>query len=209
MASLLKALVFSLLPPHSLIQKMKGNRVYLTFDDGPHPENTPRILDALDAHRAKATFFVQGEHVSRYPALAKRIVAEGHTIAGHSWSHRRLTLLAFRDTWDEFKKTQTAISEATGVYTTLYRPPFGWVTLPMLLYAVIGRMRLVMWSVDSDDDRSRSVPTVMDKARQVQGGDIFLCHDDNSAILDALPELLREWYARGLVPCALGDDENG
>jgi len=180
----------------------------LTFDDGPHPENTPRLLDALKASCAKATFFVQGLCVVRYPAVARRIVEEGHTIAGHSWSHRRLPQWAFRGAWDEFDRTREVIREVAGVETILYRPPFGWITLPMLAYAAAGRMRLILWSVDSDDDRTRSEETILAKGRQVQGGDIFLCHDDNEAILEAVPALLCEWRARGLEPSALSDDES-
>jgi peptidoglycan-N-acetylglucosamine deacetylase len=205
MASALKALVFSLLPHGTVIQRKTGHRVYLTFDDGPHPENTPRLLDILNEYNAKATFFVQGKYVVRFPTITQRIADEGHRIAGHSWSHRRLPQWAFREAWDEFNRTKTVIRETTGVETNWYRPPFGWVTLPMLAYAATGRMKLVLWSVDSDDDRTRSVAAILAKGRQVQGGDIFLCHDDNEAILEALPALVYEWRARGLDPRALGD----
>lgn len=92
--------------------------------------------------------------------------------------------------------------------TDWYRPPFGWVTLPMLAYAATGRMKLVLWSVDSDDDRTRSVAAILSKGRQVEGGDIFLCHDDNEAILEALPALVYEWRTRGFEPRALGDDDS-
>ncbi len=208
MTSALKDFALSLLPNRAVVKKKTGNRVYLTFDDGPHPENTPRLLNALRAHGAKATFFVQGQNVARHPDIARRTVEDGHTIAGHSWSHRRLPQWAFRNAWNEFDRTREAIRRATGVETILYRPPFGWVTLPMLAFAAAGRMRLILWSVDSDDDRTRSAAAVLAKGRQVQGGDIFLCHDDNEAILEAVPALLREWRARGLEPCALGDNEN-
>lgn len=206
MASTLKAFVLSLFPSRAVVRKKSGNRVYMTFDDGPHPENTPRLLDALKAHGIKATFFVQGEQVARYPAVARKITEEGHTIAGHSWSHRRLPQWAFRDAWTEFDRTREIIRKATGVETILYRPPYGWVTLPMLVYAALGRMQLILWSVDSDDDRTRSVAAILARGRQVQGGDILLCHDDNDAILEAMPALLNEWRARGLEPWPLDDD---
>lgn len=206
MASAFKAFVLSLLPRGAVVQRKADHHVYLTFDDGPHPENTPRLLDALRANGAKVTFFVQGQNVIRFPAIVRRIVEEGHEIAGHSWSHRRLPQWAFREAWNEFNRTKTAIRETTSVETNWYRPPFGWVTLPMLAYAATGRMKLVLWSVDSDDDRTRSVAAILVKGRQVRGGDIVLCHDDNEAILEALPALVYEWRTRGLEPCALGDD---
>jgi peptidoglycan/xylan/chitin deacetylase (PgdA/CDA1 family) len=207
MTSIIKNMVLSLLPGRSLIRTKEGNKVYLTFDDGPHPENTPKILDTLSVYNAKATFFVQGEHVLRYPTVARRIVEEGHTIAGHSWSHQRLPLLDFRSAWSEYKQTQQAIFDVTGVETTLYRPPYGWVTIPMLLYAALGSMKLVLWSVDTDDDRSRSVKVILTRTRLVSGGDIVLCHDDNSEILEALPKVLQEWRERGLEPCSVAEDK--
>lgn len=207
MASALKAFVLSLFPRRAVVLKKSGNRVYMTFDDGPHPENTPRLLDALRVHGVKATFFVQGEQVARHPDVVRKIAEQGHTLAGHSWSHRRLPQWAFRDAWIEFDRTREIIRKTTGAETILYRPPYGWVTLPMLVYAALGRMRLILWSVDSDDDRTRSVEAILARGRQVQGGDILLCHDDNDAILQAIPALLNDWRARGLEPCALGDDD--
>lgn len=207
MTSAFKEFVLSLLPRGVVAQKGTGHHVHLTFDDGPHPRNTPQLIEVLRANGVKATFFVQGQNVVRFPAIARRIVEEGHGIAGHSWSHRRLQQWACREAWDEFNRTRIVIRETTGVETNWYRPPFGWVTLPMLAYAATGRMKLVLWSVDSDDDRTRSVAAILAKGRQVRGGDIVLCHDDNEAILEALPALLHEWRARGLDLCALSDDD--
>ena len=208
MASALKVLIFALLPNGAVVQRQTGESVYLTFDDGPDPDYTPRLLDALAASDAKATFFVQGQCVMRHPRVARRIVEDGHAVASHGWSHRRLPHWAFRRAWDEFAKAKEAIREVVGVDTILYRPPYGWVTLPMLAYAATGRMKLILWSVDSDDDRTHSPAAVLAKGRHVQRGDIFLCHDDNGAILQALPSLLGEWRSRGLETRALGEDES-
>jgi peptidoglycan/xylan/chitin deacetylase (PgdA/CDA1 family) len=206
MAPVLKVLALSLLYQILVVRKVVGDRVFLTFDDGPHPEYTPRLLDALSAHGATATFFVQGQHVVRYPDVARRIVEDGHTIAGHSWSHRRLSQWAFRDAWVEFDRTRQAIRDVVGVDTIMCRPPFGHVTIPMLTYAAVGRMKLVLWSVDSNDHRSSSVETVLANGRRLQSGDIFLCHDDSETNLEAIPTLLHEWRERGLEPCALPSD---
>ena len=182
---------------------MAGPGIYLTFDDGPHPENTPRILDALANQNAKATFFVQGQFVVKYPEIARRIVADGHSIAGHSWSHRRLPHWAVRETWHEFWQTRNAIRDVVGVNTELFRPPYGLVNLPMLVFAAAGKLRLALWSIDSDDDRTHSIAVILSKGRETVAGDIMLCHDDNEAILKALPELIREWRNRGLQPQVL------
>jgi peptidoglycan/xylan/chitin deacetylase (PgdA/CDA1 family) len=177
---------------------MSADRVYVTFDDGPNDTHTPRLLDVLGAHGAKGTFFVQGTNAARFPALARRIVEDGHGIGGHSWSHRRLPQWAFGEARREFERTRQVIRDVTGVDSNLYRPPYGWVTVPMLALAATGRLRLVLWSIDSDDDRTRSVEAILARGLQVTSGDIVLCHDDNSAIVDAMPALLGEWRARGL-----------
>lgn len=205
MASRIKAFVLSLLPARSLLTRGDVNHVYLTFDDGPDPDKTPRLLDLLKRQGARATFFVQGAQVDRYPEVARRIVEDGHTIAGHSWTHRRLTQWAFIDAWSEFDRTRRAIRAATGVETILYRPPYGWVTLPMLIYAALGRIKLVLWTVDSDDDRTDSVNAIRAKCDELRGGEIVLCHDDNAAIQEVLPELLGRWRSRGLEIVALED----
>ena len=175
-----KTALWGLIPSRLLIRRLHSrDRVYLTFDDGPHPENTPVILDILKQHAARASFFVVGREAVKYPDLVRKMSSEGHTVAGHSWSHRRLRQFAFRDCWKELHRTGSAVAAATGSEAKLFRPPYGHVTLPMLAYAIARRMRIVLWSVDSDDDRTRSAEAVLDRGRQVRAGDILLCHDDN------------------------------
>lgn len=206
-ASRIKAFVLSLLPARSLLTRGSANCVYLTFDDGPDPDKTPGLLDILKSHGARATFFVQGAQVERFPVLARRIVEDGHTIAGHSWSHRRLPQWAFIAAWTEFERTRQAILAATGVETALYRPPYGWVTIPMVIYAALGKIRLVLWTIDSDDDRSNSVAAIRAKCEDLRGGEIVLCHDDNVAIQQILPELMGRWRGLGLEVNALGEHD--
>jgi peptidoglycan-N-acetylglucosamine deacetylase len=202
----IKELLYTIIPGRALFKRVKvQNKVYLTFDDGPHGENTPRLLDALKEAGARATFFVVGKEVEKYPYLLQRIKDERHLIGGHSWSHDKLPLLSFTKAWHEFIKTKEAIKKVTEIDTMLYRPPFGWITFPMILYAVLGRMQLIMWSIDSNDDSTQSPMAIIKKGRETQGGDIFLCHDDNEAIIEALPVLLKEWQLRGLKVCALDE----
>lgn len=202
-----KEAFYRLIPGHLLVRRLYSeDKVFLTFDDGPHPKNTAALLEILKEHGAKATFFLVGQEVKENPELVRNIIKEGHGVATHSWSHRRLPQLAFRDAWEEFDRAKRAIRQAVGVETVLFRPPFGYVTLPMLIYAAAGRMKIILWSIDSDDDCSRSATTILTRGRQVRGGDIILCHDDNESILEALPTLLREWQTQGLEPCALSND---
>jgi peptidoglycan-N-acetylglucosamine deacetylase len=200
----IKELLYMFVPGKALLRHVKAqNKVYLTFDDGPHGENTPRLLDVLKETGASATFFVVGKEVEKYPYLLQRIKDEGHLIGGHSWSHDKLPLLSFAKTWHEFIRTKKEIRKATEIDTILYRPPFGWITFPMILYAILGRMKLIMWSIDSNDDSTQSSTAIIERGRETNGGDIFLCHDDNSGIIEALPFLVKEWQSRGLKVCAL------
>ncbi|HEX5176879.1 MAG TPA: polysaccharide deacetylase family protein, partial [Chthoniobacteraceae bacterium] len=106
-----------------------GQYIAMTFDDGPHVENTPRLLEMLKKRDIKATFFVVGECVVQYPALMKRIVAEGHEIANHSWSHPLLTKMSEEAVTAQIQRTHDAIVAATGVTPKLFRPPYGGFSL--------------------------------------------------------------------------------
>ena len=98
--------------------------VALTFDDGPSPY-TSKILAVLARHQVKATFFVVGKRVDQYPDLARRVVAAGHVIANHSYSHRNLNLETSADVASELARTESIIARTTGVKPALFRPPFG------------------------------------------------------------------------------------
>ena len=99
--------------------------VHLTFDDGPHPEGTPAILEGLAARRATATFFLVGEQVARFPALAREIVAEGHVVALHGHRHRSQLRMAPRALADDLRRATDVIGSTTGALAPLYRPPYG------------------------------------------------------------------------------------
>nr|WP_083977744.1 bifunctional polysaccharide deacetylase/glycosyltransferase family 2 protein [Herbidospora sakaeratensis] len=103
--------------------RVPGRTVALTFDDGPDPVSTPRVLDVLAEHGAKATFFVVGSKVARHPDLARRIVAEGHELGNHGYSHADLTQVPGWRLRLESSLTQRALAGATGLHTTLARPP--------------------------------------------------------------------------------------
>lgn len=100
-------------------------RLALTFDDGPDPVYTERLLDLLKEEEIKATFFVLGYKAKQHPSLLKRMVAEGHSIGNHSFTHQELTKLEQSEVLDEVQQTQAVIEEATGVTTNLVRAPYG------------------------------------------------------------------------------------
>lgn len=153
--------------------------VVLTYDDGPHPEGTPAILEALRQHRARATFFLVGEQVERYRSLVAEIVEEGHEPAIHAYRHRnqmRLTPGAFVADLD---RAITVIGEACERTPALYRPPYGVFTLAGLAAVRRRGLEPLLWSKWGRDWRGdRSPAQIASSATEkVRAGDVILLHD--------------------------------
>jgi len=104
-----------------------GRRVALTFDDGPDPEWTPRVLDLLGAAGVRATFFLIGARAAQAPAVVKRIAGDGHEVANHSWSHRNPWLCGPATTRAEVRRAHDTLADLTGVAPRHFRPPWGMV----------------------------------------------------------------------------------
>jgi peptidoglycan/xylan/chitin deacetylase (PgdA/CDA1 family) len=157
----------------------RRREVALTFDDGPDPEVTPRVLDRLDEAGMTATFFLIGERAARYPALVREIVRRGHAVENHS--HRHSTAFAFYGLarmQRELEAAQAAIADAAGVAPVFFRAPFG-IRSP-LLDPVLARCGLhyVSWTRRGFDTVARSSARVLERlARGAAAGDIFLLHD--------------------------------
>lgn len=170
--------------------------VALTFDDGPSPESTPAVLDALASWGVHATFFVLGEAVERSPGLLRRIIAEGHSVGLHGHWHRAFVLLSGREVCEEIGRAREAVRRACpeATLSSWLRPPHGFKS-PGVLWAV-GRagFRLAGWSVDGRDyretDPERVARNVLDALRP---GAVVLLHDGpgNAATVAALPALLQ------------------
>ncbi len=182
--------------------------VALTFDDGPHPQGTPAILETLREAGASATFFLAGEQVVRRPALVAEIVAAGHQVELHCHRHRNQLRLGARQLLEDADRAKAAIEEAAGQAVGDYRPPYG-IFSAVGLRAVRGRgWRPVLWSQWGRDWDRRATPASI-AARttaRVRAGDIVLLHDADyySApgswvrTAAALPIILEELEARGL-----------
>lgn len=161
----------------------------LTFDDGPHPHHTATVLDALKKHDAKATFFLLGENVARYPKLLRRMVEEGHAIGSHSWSHP--SHATHDQAVRELERTHQAILKACGVSVRLFRPPYGIVTGSLEAQAKVRKYTSVLWSVDTMDWRYQDAARIVRVAGEgTRRGDIVLMHDIHRTTAQAVPRLL-------------------
>lgn len=166
--------------------------VALTFDDGPDADSTPRVLDLLKRYDVRATFFVVGEQARQNPELIHRMVAEGHTVAGHSYYHLpQSTLWSSQRYTEELFRCNDVVARLTGLRMRLYRPPFG-VTNPPIARAVknLGLIP-VGWSVRSLDTITKNRDRVVDRVmRGLRGGDVILLHDRLENSEELLEKLL-------------------
>jgi len=178
----------------------EGNRIALTFDDGPCPGNLERILDILRQYDVKATFFVCGQNVERSPAILRRVQAEGHTIGNHSYSHRYPFFRSRSFFAREIDLTQEVIEKVTGKRPRFFRPPYGarWLGLQPVLSA--RRLSLVNWSDTGYDWKLDAEGIVRETLKALGPGSIILLHDgrkvyppervDRSPTVKALPAIL-------------------
>lgn len=197
-----KQQLLSLLPDRLVLTRgpRSGNAIYLTFDDGPHPEHTPRLLDLLAAHGAHASFFLVGRQVERHPGLVERIVAEGHALGNHSYSHPSgFSRISLRRQLQEIDDTDRLLAAFDRRPQHCFRPPRGSLSLGLLLHFASQRRRIAYWSYDSMDYQHQSDETVAARLRKRPplAGDIILMHDDNACAGKVLGMLLPEWLASG------------
>ncbi len=168
-----------------------GKYIALTFDDGPSSKVTPRVLQTLKQHEAKATFFMLGSRVEMYPNIAAQVAAEGHEIANHTFSHPNLKKLTHKEMREEIDKTNSIIEVATGITATLFRPPYGVYNQDILNYTNANNYTTILWSVDSLDWKSRNPAKIKEEIlNNVSNKSIVLMHDIHTATAEALPELL-------------------
>lgn len=177
--------------------------VALTFDDGPHPDLTPRLLDILRDKGAVATFYVVGRSAKQYPEILNRIALEGHEIGNHTWSHPDLRKLSPSKIRQELERTSEAIFSITGEKPYSMRPPYGsynkkvGANIPSELFPV------VMWSVDPQDWKKPGVSVVTKRVLDgVKPGSILLLHDIHPETIQAVPAIVEGLIQKGykLVP---------
>lgn len=176
-----------------------GPYIAMTFDDGPSPETTPRLLDILKQRNIKATFFMIGQNAERNPAIVKRILAEGHEIGNHSWTHPQLSKLSDDRVTEEINKTQNAIKDASGYTPVLMRPPYGAITARQKdwIEKQFG-LNVIIWSVDPFDWKRPGASVIEERILAgARPGAIVLSHDIHKQTVDAMPATLDALAAKG------------
>ncbi len=172
--------------------KASGKTIALTFDDGPHPEFTPQVLDLLAKHQVQATFFCIGRNMEKHPELLQKIVAEGHLIGNHSYSHSDyFGFYGAKKVLAELEKTNSLALQYTGKRLKLFRPPFG-VTNPSIKKALTRSGHTTIgWNLRSLDTVISQKDRILRRITgRLKGGDIVLLHDTHSRTVDTLRELL-------------------
>lgn len=210
----------SMLPKSQLygrtfIGEQRGSRrLALTFDDGPNDPYTLKLLELLAKHHVHATFFLIGKYVERRPDIVRALAAAGHEIGNHTYSHPNLIFRSATEVRREIQQCESAIRDAAGVSTRLFRPPWGG-RRPATLRAIRSAgYEPVLWSATSYDWSAKSAEQIVNHVtRQVSGGEVVLLHDgdhkrpdgDRSRSVEAADEIVRRYQGEGYEFVTVGE----
>lgn len=185
----------------------RRSRVYLTFDDGPDPEWTPRFLDVLEEAEVRATFFVVGHAARRYRTLMRHVATAGHAIGNHTYAHRHPWMMTPSEARREVADGSAAIADVLGEVPRLFRPPHGRLRPTMTEAAADHGQRTVLWSLSAGDwGPFARASRIESRLARTAAGDIVLMHDGRNRrnhpweTLQALPALLERLREAGLEP---------
>jgi peptidoglycan-N-acetylglucosamine deacetylase len=213
--NLVKSLLESPAFPLEIIWRGKspGKQLALTFDDGPDPNHTPKLLDALTKLDLVATFFLLGRKAEKDASIVREILDRGHEIGNHSFDHNKYRVAPMKDFHFQIEKTNRVFKQAVGIRTRLFRPPFGKLSFPLLTYCIKNRIVLVMWSLDCRDsfeDSSMSLSSEL--VRCAKMNDILLLHDDGALsrdiVLNEVPRLIDRGFSFTKITTMLGARNN-
>ncbi|MEP7155927.1 MAG: polysaccharide deacetylase family protein [Betaproteobacteria bacterium] len=190
----IKRMAAWLAPKSFVVSGRRGSRcIAITFDDGPHPENTPRILAALAEHGAKATFFLQGSMAEKNPELVLDIVQRGHQLGNHGYAHPDANSVPTAAYVEDVIRAQESLEKILGrKLPRLFRPPFGSIT-PGSVFALLRRgFCFIFWSLDSRDSYLRDSQSLFKyiENQSIPAGSILLFHDDYAHTVEILPRVL-------------------
>lgn len=176
------------------IKKRSRKAVALTFDDGPNPNTTPVALELLKKYNAKATFFMVGRSVAGNEEIIKQVVAEGHQIGNHSWSHPLLTKISLEQAKSQINDTTESLKKASGQDVHIMRPPYGGINAT--IQAAVDQS-FILWDVDTLDWKYRNTTSIMKEVRKARPGSIILMHDIHQTSINALPTVLQYLTEQG------------
>lgn len=173
----------------------REKKVALTFDDGPHPEHTEKILGILSQEKIKATFFMTVKEMERHPQLAKRVCEQGHAIGNHGYTHSVIGLANVRH---ELFDAQESLERIVSKSCRLFRPPHGTLSVWLLFLCKWRGIKLVLWSRDGGDYNEATSEEIRRRLKDIESGDVIVLHDDYRLTPEVLPQLVREIKNKGL-----------
>lgn len=172
-----------------------SKKIALTFDDGPHPKYTIKLLDGLKERNVKVTFFIIGENAKNNPDVIKRIYEDGHTIGNHTFSHVQLTCISEDKAIKEIKETNNLIKELTGTEPKYIRPPYGLYSDALKRET---NLKPVLWNVDPRDWSVLNTQSVVKHVvKRAKDGDVILLHDIFDTSVDAALQIIDELKKQG------------
>lgn len=183
-------------------------QIALTFDDGPHPTQTKRILDILDRYGVRATFFMIGVNVERYPEVAMEVIARGHEVGNHTYSHAHLQSMSESVLAYELDRCEDVLENLCEYRPHLFRPPEGVYNRFVEQCSEERDYSVILWSVDTKDWERKNADAIVEKTlSRIKSGDIVLMHDyvAKSKTPEALEILLPKLLALGYEPVTVGE----
>jgi peptidoglycan/xylan/chitin deacetylase (PgdA/CDA1 family) len=173
-------------------------KIALSFDDGPHPYFTDRIVGILRENRAVGTFFVVGRMALEYPQLIEELSVSGNEVEGHSYNHTNLTLFTENELSKDLNLTRGIIEDLSGKKSFFFRPPGGDYNLKVVKAAGLANEEMVLWSVFPKDHEENNPQIIIDRVlKQATNGGVVLLHSGREPTLAALPVIIKELRARG------------
>jgi len=203
--------VFCLLFPQKLIIKGKpseAKRIALTFDDGPHPVHSEKILNALEQANVKATFFLSGKSVEKYPEIVKKMYDQGHQVSNHGYWHVNAPTISKDKYVGGVLHTQSQIDEITNHRNSRqFRPPYGSINIQCLIALLRKNYQFVFWSFDSRDSFIRDKHKLIHyiQKHETKAGEVILFHEDYLHTTEALPQIIDIYLKRGFELSTVND----
>lgn len=188
----------------NVIRKGNSGGVYLTFDDGPDPNLTPRLLDSLDALDCRATFFMNGKQAETYPDVVRKAFERGHSIGSHGYTHESLLLVSRHKAMQDIDRSISVLKGITGEESSLYRPPYGRFNPSLARILRSKSITIVLWSVNPIDYRNAKEEDIVKRTlNRTHERSIVILHDYGrwaTRTLDAVPKIVIGLRCKGFHP---------